>query len=125
MNDAKIKLNNTIQTGLWPRWIFAIFCVALSFSTLAASTLSYTFQRLSDHKIQIQLSFMGSETGETLLTLPNKWGEKKQLYQYITDLTVLSKSTVLKDTVHPSEKRVIHQPHQQITILNWSSKSTH
>lgn len=110
------QLTKFISSGTWLRWMLSVFFLVFSLSAFSASTLSYTFQRLSDHQLQIQLSFLGSSSGETILFLPDVWGEKKELYACVKDLTVITKSVVLKQTLDPAQRKMIHPPSERITI---------
>lgn len=96
----------------------SIFLLAQSITAFCTpAELYYIVKKADEHTLKIELSFIGSKTGKTVLLLPNEWAEKIELYKNINKLTVLTKTKVIiKDGIEPAQKIIIHPPYQQLTV---------
>ena len=97
---------------------FVLLCLfALPAFALVPTDLAYTIKQVSDDTLRITLSFVGSDTGETVLLLPDEEGDRKALYQNFHDFNVSGKQkAVMKAGRVPEEKRILHAPHEKLTL---------
>ena len=97
------------------KYLFLLLILFFSLTCLASEAdLSYTISRKDSTTLLVKVAFTGNGKGNTILHLPNEWASQHALYTAISDITAISKHTVVKPTGRPDIYSINYSPGRQV-----------
>lgn len=101
----------------WPRTLALLlaFVACAAFAPLRRIDYVMTpqMQGAALTAMQVDVSFAGDASGETILELPDGWGGQNELWRGISDLAVISGAT-MSDGADAAHRVLHHRPHARI-----------
>ena len=69
-------------------------------------------------QVQVTLSFIGEDDGDTIINLPDSWGGEERLFNSLSELTIVGQSTSLEQGENPAQ-RIVHHPSKARLSLSY------